>query len=44
MQHVSDQIVVDTGQVTPTFPAIYPSFDSFQLDNPASWTRGQPFD
>ena len=43
MQNVSDQIVVDTGQREPTFPAVYPSLGGFQLDNPASWTRGQPF-
>ena len=43
MQNVSDQIVVDTGQRDPTFPAVYPSVGGFQLDNPASWTRGQPF-
>ncbi len=43
MQNVSDQIVVDTGQRDPTFPAVYPSLGGFQLDNPASWTRGQPF-
>jgi cytochrome P450 len=43
MQNVSDHIVVDTGQRDPTFPAVYPSLGGFQLDNPASWTRGQPF-
>ena len=43
MQNVSDQIVVDTGQRDPTYPAVYPSLSGFQLDNPASWTRGQPF-
>ena len=43
MQNVSDQIVVDTGQRDPTFPAVYPSLGGFQLDNPASWARGQPF-
>ena len=43
MQNVSDQIVVDTGQRDPTFPAVYRSLGGFQLDNPASWTRGQPF-
>ena len=43
MQNVSDHIVVDTGQRDPTYPAVYPSLSGFQLDNPASWTRGQPF-
>ncbi len=44
MQNISDQIVVDSGQLDPTFPAIYPTLGGFQLDNPAAWTRGQPFD
>ena len=44
MQNVSDHIVVDTGQRDPTYPAVYPSLSGFQLDNPASWTRGQPFE
>ena len=44
MQNVSDQIVVDTGKRDPTFPAVYPTLGGFQLDNPSSWTRGQPFD
>ena len=44
MQNVSDQIVVDTGKRDPAFPAIYPTLGGFQLDNPSSWTRGQPFD
>ncbi len=44
MQNISDQIVVDSGQLDPTFPAIYPTLGGFQLDNPAAWTRGQPFE
>ena len=43
MQNVSDQVVVDTGKSRPKFPEVYPSLGGFQLDNPSSWTRGQPF-
>jgi hypothetical protein len=44
MQNVSDQVVVDTGKSRPQFPAVYPTLGGFQLDNPSSWTKGQPFD
>ena len=44
MQLVSDKLVVDSGNLDPTFPQVYPSLSGFQLDNPASWTKGQPFE
>ncbi|MDJ0920180.1 MAG: cytochrome P450 [Henriciella sp.] len=44
MQLVSDEILIDSGQIDPTYPAIYPKLEGFELANPASWTSGHPFD
>jgi cytochrome P450 len=42
MQLISDEILVDTGQVDPTHKGTYPAFGGFDLANPASWTSGHP--
>lgn len=44
MRLVSDDILIDKGQQEPTYPAVYPRLEGFQLGNPNSWTRGQPHD
>lgn len=44
MKLISEEILIDTGQKTPTHPAIYPSFDGFEFSNPSSWTSGHPFE
>ncbi len=44
MQLISDEILVDTGQVDPTHKGTYPAFGGFDLANPASWTSGHPND
>ena len=44
MQHVSDEILIDSGSHTPTYAAVYPQLeDDFELWNPSSWTRGHPY-
>lgn len=42
MQLVSDEILIDTGQHTPTYEAVYPMLTGFELANPGSWTSGHP--
>jgi cytochrome P450 len=44
MELISDTLVTDSDNLDPAFPPIFPSLTGFQLDNPASWTRGQPFE
>ena len=44
MQLISDEILIDSGQHRPTHEALYPSFSDFDFGDPASWTRGHPFD
>lgn len=44
MKLVSDEILIDSGQDTPTYPAVYPSFDDLALWKPSSWTKGHPYD
>jgi cytochrome P450 len=41
---ISDEILIDSGQQTPTFDATYPMFDGFNFGDPAAWTKGHPFD
>jgi cytochrome P450 len=44
MQLISDDVLIDTGQVNPTHSAAYPLIGGFQLGNPASWTSGHPWE
>ncbi len=44
MQSISEQVLVDSGQVTSKYPQRYPTLEGFDLANPSSWTKGQPFD
>lgn len=44
MKLISDEILIDTGQQSPTHPAIYPSFEGFEFSNPSAWTNGHPFE
>ena len=44
MRTVSDQLVTDTRALAPIFPQVYPTLSGFQLDNPSSWTAGQPYE
>ena len=44
MKLISDEILIDSGQQTPTFDATYPMFDGFNFGDPAAWTKGHPFD
>jgi cytochrome P450 len=41
---ISEDILIDSGQQLPIHEAIYPTFDGFKFGNPASWTKGQPFE
>ena len=42
MELVSDEILIDTGQIMPTTDAVYPMLKGFDLGNPSSWTSGHP--
>lgn len=44
MQLVSDDILIDTGQMDPLYEAAYPRLDGYELWNPSAWTGGQPYD
>lgn len=44
MELVSDEILIDQGQVDPTHEAVFPIIGGFDLGNPASWTSGHPQD
>ena len=45
MRLISDDILIDSGDLVPTHTAIYPMLETdFHLWNPNSWTRGHPFD
>ena len=44
MQLVSDEILIDTGQVMPMADAVYPMLGGFDLGNPNSWTDGHPYE
>ena len=43
MKLVSDEILIDSGQQTPSFASVYPSFSGFELWNPSDWTKGHPY-
>jgi len=42
MQLISDEILIDNGQLNPIYPAAYPELGGFDFANPASWTAGHP--
>ena len=44
MKLISDEILIDSGQQTPTYDATYPMFEGFNFGDPAAWTKGHPFD
>ena len=44
MELISDEILIDTGQIMPIHEAAYPMVTGFNLGNPNSWTSGHPFD
>ncbi|MEM1231336.1 MAG: cytochrome P450 [Pseudomonadota bacterium] len=44
MRLISEDILIDSGQQTPTYPAVYPALEGFEFANPASWTGGHPFE
>lgn len=44
MKLISDEILIDQGQRTPNYNAVYPTFDGFNFWDPAAWTNGHPYD
>lgn len=42
MELISDEILIDSGQIDPINPAVYPALNGFDLRNPSSWTSGHP--
>ena len=44
MDLISDNVLIDNGQHSPTHEAAYPMLTGFELGNPASWTSGHPFE
>lgn len=44
MELISDEILIDNGQMMPTHDAVYPMLSGFDLANPGSWTSGHPWD
>lgn len=44
MRLVSDDILVDVDQQRPTYDPIYPEFEGFTFWDPASWTKGHPYE
>jgi len=44
MQLISDEILIDSGQINPTHDAAYPMLKGFEFANPNSWTSGHPFE
>ncbi|MEM9743259.1 MAG: cytochrome P450 [Pseudomonadota bacterium] len=44
MRLISDDILIDSGQQTPTFDAAYPQLTGFEFANPSAWTNGHPFE
>ena len=41
---ISDHILEETRQTEPTFPAVYPHIDGFNLTSPSAFTAGHPYD
>ena len=44
MKLISDEVLIDSGQQDPIHGTIYPMLHGFEFSNPASWTKGHPFD
>ena len=44
MNLVSDEILIDSGQESPTHEAIYETLQGFKLWDPDAWTNGHPFE
>ncbi|MEM6899298.1 MAG: cytochrome P450 [Pseudomonadota bacterium] len=44
MQLISDEIMIDDGQMMPKHKAAYPLLEGFDLAYPGSWTSGHPWD
>ena len=44
MRLISDNILEEVRQATPTYPAIYPEIGGFNLGKPTEFVKGQPFD
>lgn len=44
MRLVSDEILIDSGQIVPLAEAVYPQLKGFEFGNPNSWTSGHPYD
>ena len=44
MRLISDDILIDSGQESPTFDAVYPMLEGFRFWDPAAWKGGHPFD
>jgi cytochrome P450 len=43
MRLISDDILIDSGQINPVHANIYPALSGFKLGDPASWTSGHPW-
>ena len=44
MNLVSDEILIDSGQESPTHEAAYRTIEGFKLWDPDAWTNGHPFE
>ena len=44
MNLVSDEILIDSGQESPTHEATYATLEGFKLWDPDAWTNGHPFE
>ena len=44
MDLVSDEILIDSGQISPTYEAAYGTIEGFKLWDPDAWTNGHPFE
>ena len=44
MELISNEILIDSGQIMPTHEAAYPRLKGFEFANPSSWTSGHPYE
>ena len=44
MNLISDKILIDSGQGTPSYGARYETIEGFRLWDPAAWVNGHPFE
>ncbi len=44
MELVSNEILIDSGQINPRHKAVYPMLEGFEFANPNAWTSGHPYD